>query len=141
MNELFSFIIIIFPVAFTILFIAYICSNYARYEITTNSLRLYGLYGKKIEKEFIIIDGIRIINLNEKSEYTPYLRTNGIGFPRYYEGWFRLKNREKALVLIRGKTKKAVYIPTRKNFSIILGTENPEGLVKSLNETNGDHQM
>jgi Bacterial PH domain len=137
MNELFVFMIIIFPVAFTILLIAYICSNYARYEITPNNLRLYGLYGKTIKKEFLVRDGIRIINLYEKSDYTPYLRTNAIGFPRYYEGWFRLKNREKALVLIRGKAKKAVYIPTRKNFSIILGTENPEGLVKSLNETNG----
>jgi hypothetical protein len=141
MNELFSVIIIIFPVIFTILLIVYIYSNYARYEITANSLRLYGLYGKNVNKEFIIKDGIRIINLNEKSDYTPYLRTNAIGFPRYYEGWFRLKNKEKALVLIRGKTKRAVYIPTRKNFSIILGTENPEGLVKSLNETNDDHNM
>jgi hypothetical protein len=139
LNEFFSFMIIIFPVAFTILLIAYIYSKHARYEITANSLRLYGLYGKDIKKEFIIRDGIRIINLYEKSAYTPYLRTNAIGFPRYYEGWFRLKNREKTLVLIRGKTKKAVYIPTRKNFSIILGTENPEGLVKSLNETNDNH--
>jgi PH (Pleckstrin Homology) domain-containing protein len=139
MNVFIGFIIIIFPVAFTILLVAYIYSNYARYEITANSLKLYGIYGKNIKKEFIIRDGIRIINLYEKSDYTPYLRTNAIGFPRYYEGWFRLKNREKALVLIRGKTKKAVYIPTRKNFSVILGTENPEGLVKSLNETYGDH--
>jgi hypothetical protein len=139
MNVLISFIIIIFPVVFTILLMIYIYSKYARYEITANSLRLYGLYGKSIKKEFIIKDGIRIINLDEKSDYTPYLRTNAIGFPRYYEGWFRLKNREKALVLIRGKTKKAVYIPTRKNFSIILGTENPEVLVKSLNESNDDH--
>jgi hypothetical protein len=139
MDELFSFIIFIFPVAFTILLIIYIYSNYARYEISANSLRLYGLYGKNIKKEFIIRDGIRIINLNEKSEYTPYLRTNAIGFPRYFEGWFRLRNREKALVLIRGKTKKAVYIPTTKNFSIILGTENPESLVKSLNDIDGNH--
>jgi hypothetical protein len=141
MNELFSFMIFIFPVGFAILLIVYIYSKYARYEITTNSLRLYGLYGKNINKEFIIKDGIRIINLNEKSDYVPYLRTNAIGFPRYYEGWFRLKNREKALVLIRGKTKKAVYIPTRKDFSIVLGTNDPEGLVKSINETNGDHHM
>ena len=133
--------IFIFPVGFAILLIVYIYSKYARYEITTNSLRLYGLYGKNINKEFIIKDGIRIINLNEKSDYVPYLRTNAIGFPRYYEGWFRLKNREKALVLIRGKTKKAVYIPTRKDFSIVLGTNDPEGLVKSINETNGDHHM
>lgn len=55
------------------------------------------------------------------------------------KAWFRLKNGEKALVLIRGRTKKAVYIPTRKNFSVILGTKNPEGLVKSLNETYDDH--
>jgi hypothetical protein len=139
MNVLISFIIIIFPVVFTILLMIYIYSKYARYEITANSLKLYGLYGKNIKKDFIIKEGIRIINLEEKSDYTPYLRTNDIGFPRYCEGWFRLKNREKALVLIRGKTKKAVYILTRKNFSIILGTENPEILIKSLNETNDEH--
>jgi hypothetical protein len=42
-------------------------------------------------------------------------------------------------VVIRGETKKAVYIQTRKNFSIILGAENPEVLVKSLTETNDDN--
>lgn len=86
MNESISFIIIIFPIAFTILLIAYIYSNYARYEITANSLRLYGLYGKNFKKEFIKRDGIRIINLYEKSDYIPYLRTNAIAFSRYYEG-------------------------------------------------------
>jgi hypothetical protein len=84
MNELFYFIIII-PVAFTLLLITYIYSNYARYEITTNSLRLYGLYRKNINRESIIKDGIRIINLNEKSDYMPILRMNGIGFPGYSE--------------------------------------------------------
>ena len=118
MNELFCFIIIIFPVVFTILLMIYIYSKYARYEITANSLKLYGLYGKNIKKEFIIKDGIRIINLDEKSDYTPYLRTNAIGFPRYYEGWFRLKNREKALVLIRGKTKRLYIFPLEKTFRL-----------------------
>jgi hypothetical protein len=139
MNVLISFIIIIIPVVFFVLLITYIFSNYARYEITSNSLRLYGLYGKNIKRELIIKESIKIINLDEKSDYIPVLRTNGIGFPGYSEGWFRLKNREKALVLIRGKTKKAVYIQTRKNFSIILGSENPEVLVKSITETNDDY--
>jgi PH (Pleckstrin Homology) domain-containing protein len=140
MNVLISFIIIIIPVVFFVLLITYIFSNYARYEITANSLRLYGLYGKNIKRDLIIKESIKIINLDEKSDYIPILRTNGIGFPGYSEGWFRLKNREKALVLIRGKTKKAVYIQTRKNFSIILGSENPEVLVKSITETNDDYR-
>ena len=140
MNVLISFIIIIIPVVFFVLLITYIFSNYARYEITANSLRLYGLYGKNIKRELIIKESIKIINLDEKSDFIPILRTNGIGFPGYSEGWFRLKNREKALVLIRGKTKKAVYIQTRKNFSIILGSKNPEVLVKSITETNDDYR-
>ena len=140
MNVLISFIIIIIPVVFFVLLITYIFSNYARYEITANSLRLYGLYGKNIKRELIIKESIKIINLDEKSDYIPILRTNGIGFPGYSEGWFRLKNREKALVLIRGKTKKAIYIQTRKNFSIILGSENPEVLVKSITEINDEYR-
>ena len=74
MNVLIRFIIIIFPVIFTILLMIYIYSKYARYEITANNLRLYGLYGKNIKKEFIIKEGIRIINLDEKSDYTPYYK-------------------------------------------------------------------
>ena len=118
MDVLINFIIIIFPVVFTTILMIYIYSKYARYEITANSLRLYGLYGKNIKKELIIKDGIRIINLDERSDYTPYLRTNAIGFPRYYEGGFRLKNREKALVLIRGKTKKVYIFPLEKTFRL-----------------------
>jgi hypothetical protein len=132
MNELVSVAILIFPISLFVFFIIYILSGYAHYEITDGNLRIKGIYRKTITINSILNEGIKIRDLKKLAEYRPYIRTNGIGFPGYYEGWFRLKNGEKCILLIRSKDKKIVYIPTKNNFSVILSSKNPERIIEII---------
>jgi PH (Pleckstrin Homology) domain-containing protein len=91
-------------------------SGYAHYEISDGNLLVKGIYRRTITINSITNKDIKIGDLKELGEFSPYLRTNGIGFPGYYEGRFRLKNGEKCILLIRTKDKKTFYMPAINNF-------------------------
>ena len=100
-------------------FIGYSVRN-TKFEVSEQGLRIKGgIYGRFIPKDEITREEVKIINLNLQKEYKPKLRTNGIGLPGYSEGWFKLKNNEKALLFVTDYSK-VVYIPTRQNYSVML---------------------
>ncbi len=104
----------------------------ARAEITPEGLRISGtIYRKYIPKEEIKEDEIKILNLNIEKEYRPKARTNGISLPGCKQGWFKLENGEKALLFVTDYSK-VIYIPTKKNFSLLLSVENPEEFIALL---------
>jgi hypothetical protein len=78
-----------------------------------------GLYSRFIPKEDINAEGVRVINLNIETGYQPKWRTNGAGFPGYSAGWFKLQNKEKALMFVTDRSN-VVYIPTNKSYSVLL---------------------
>ncbi|MGN6624753.1 MAG: hypothetical protein ACTHKK_11480 [Candidatus Nitrosocosmicus sp.] len=81
-------------------------SGYAHYEISDDSLRVKGIYRITITINSITNKDIKIRHLKELEVFSPYLRTDGIGFPGYYEGYLWLKNGEKCIMIIRNKDKK-----------------------------------
>jgi hypothetical protein len=113
-------------------FIGY-SSRHVSFELTDQGLRISrATYGRFIPKEEIAVDGVKVINLNLDSEYKPKLRTNGIGLPGYAEGWFKLKNNEKALLFVTDNSR-IVYIPTTRDYSVLLSVREAEefaGLTK-----------
>lgn len=86
-------------------------SGYAHYEISDGNLRVKGIYIRTITINSITNKDIKIRDLKEFGEFSPYLRTNGIGFFGYYKEWFRLKNGEKCICLLELKTKKQFICP------------------------------
>ncbi|HPT88747.1 MAG TPA: PH domain-containing protein [Bacillota bacterium] len=90
-------------------------------------------YGRTIRKDEIAIDGARIINLNEEPAYKPALRTNGIGLPGFQSGWFRLKNKEKALLFVT-VYQKVLYLPTTKDYSLLISVTDPETMLEKMKE-------
>ena len=90
-------------------------------------------YGRTIRKDEIAIDGARIINLNEEPAYKPALRTNGIGLPGFQSGWFRLKNKEKALLFVTDY-QKVLYLPTTKHYSLLISVTDPETMLEKMKE-------
>ena len=76
-------------------------------------------------------EGVRIIDLNTQTEYKPRIRTNGIGLPGYEEGWFKLRNNEKALLFVTDYSR-VVYIPTDKGYSLLLSVSSSEEFRRSL---------
>ena len=112
-------------------FIGYSVRN-TKFEVSEQGLRIKGgIYGRFIPKENLVDGEVKIINLNLQKEYKPKLRTNGIGLPGYSEGWFKLKNNEKALLFVTDYSK-VVYIPTDKGYSVLLSVSNPEEFRQSM---------
>jgi hypothetical protein len=106
-------------------FIAYSSKN-VRFELSDEGLRISrSLYGRFIPREEIAAEAVRVVDLNIDSEYKPKRRTNGAGLPGYAEGWFKLKNDEKALLFVTDCSS-VVYIPTRKDYSVLLSVREAE---------------
>jgi hypothetical protein len=86
-----------------------------------------GFYGRFIPAEDIDKEGVKVVNLDVDSDYQPRWRTNGAGLPGYSAGWFKLANKEKALVFLTDRSR-VVYIPTNKEYSVLLSVREAEEL-------------
>jgi hypothetical protein len=101
------------------------------FEVTPEGLRIQGsLYGRLIPASELNLDQARIVDLSATPELRPKWRTNGIGLPGYQAGWFRLNNKEKALLFLNRS--RALYIPTKSGYSLLISPEDPEGLITAL---------
>ncbi|MFC2044929.1 PH domain-containing protein [Chloroflexota bacterium] len=103
-----------------------------KFEMGDRHLQIKGdVYSRSTPRGWLVKEGVRIINLNIEPEYQLRLRTNGINLPGYQEGWFKLKNNEKALLCITNYTK-VVYIPTTKDYSVLLNVNRPDELHQTI---------
>lgn len=115
------------------LFISYgYQAKHLAFTVNDQGLRIGpGLYGRFIPKEEIDTAGVKVVNLQVESEYKPKWRTNGASMPGYAAGWFRLANKEKALVFVTDRSS-VVYIPTTANYSVMLSVREADELVKLI---------
>ncbi len=108
-----------------LVFIGYSSRN-TRFEVSEQGLRIKGgIYGRFIPREVIDSQNIQILDLNASTAYKPGRKTNGAALPGYNEGWFKLKNGEKALLFVTDRSS-VVYIPTSQNYSVMLSVSNPD---------------
>ena len=66
-------------------------------------------------------------------DYQPKWRTNGAGLPGYAAGWFKLRNKEKALVFLTDRSR-VVYIPTNKDYSVLLSVREAEEFADAIQQ-------
>lgn len=113
----------------------YISANKIQYVITDDGLTIKNalFYSRFIPKEQIIPQQIKMVNLAQDQSFAPTVRTNGIGLPGFLSGWFRLKNKEKALLFITNR-EKALYIPTRQNYVLLVSTTDPDHMLAIMQE-------
>ena len=105
-----------------------------KFVITDDGLRIErALYGRNISKDSLVTQDVRIINLLEETTYGPRIRTNGVGLPGYLQGWFRLKNREKALLFLTNRAQ-VVYIPTKDGYSVMLSVAEPKVFLREVSK-------
>jgi len=130
--ELF-FMLVAIVVGAMFVYFGYSARN-TKFVINNEELRIEGaLYGRVISKDLLVTQDVRIINLIEDSTYKPRIRTNGVGLPGYLEGWFRLKNREKALLFVTNR-KQVVYIPAKDGYSVLLSVTEPEEFLREVRQ-------
>lgn len=73
----------------------------------------------------------RPIDLDERPEYRPLLKTNGMALPGFQSGWFRMRNGGKAFVARVGG-QRVLRIPTARGFDLILQARQPQALLERL---------
>ena len=114
-------------------FISY-SSRHVTFMVSDQGLRISkAMYGRFIPREQIAAEEIKVIDLNVDSQYKPKLRTNGIGLPGYAEGWFKLQNKEKALLFVTDRSS-VVYIPTKKDYSVLLSVKETDEFAELIKQ-------
>lgn len=109
-------------------------SRHVSFEVSPEGLRISGdIYGRFVPASSLVASEAREINLAYDAEHRPAMRMNGTGLPGYWAGWFRLRNREKALVFVTDRSH-AVYVPTRDGYSLLLSPAEPAAFISSLKE-------
>lgn len=110
-------------------------ARHLTFSVNDQGLRIGpGLYGRLIPAGDIDKTGVRVVNLNAETSYRPKSRTNGSSLPGFNEGWFKLENKEKALVFVTDRSS-VVYVPTYKNYVLLLSVREADefaGAIRSL---------
>jgi len=107
-------------------------SQYASFDVSPNGLRLQGdLFGRRIAASALIVGEARAMDLTREPEYRPASRRVGTALPGYAAGWFRLRNKMKALVYLTDRTRVA-YLPTQEGYVVLLSVADPERFVQVL---------
>jgi hypothetical protein len=107
-------------------------SRGARFEVSPAGLRLRGdFYGRFIPAGELRAADARRVDLAREPSLRLRFRTLGTGLPGYQAGWFRLAGGDKALVYLTDRSR-AVHIPTRNGYSLILTPADPDRFLASL---------
>ena len=89
------------------------------------------LYGRTIPWPSLAVAQARVVDLRETSELRPTLRTNGVGLPGYRAGWFRLRERGRALLFVTDPSR-VVALPTREGYTLLLSVRRPEAFLAAV---------
>ena len=90
-------------------------------------------YSTSMPLSELILDQARVIDLHERTEFNPGMRSNAYALAGFKSGHFRLKNGEKAFVAIAGE-RRALWLPTTRGKGLLLQPRQPEALLTRLRE-------
>ncbi|MBV9852413.1 MAG: hypothetical protein JO250_22335 [Armatimonadetes bacterium] len=121
--------LVVFCVAGLVLYTAGSMRN-VQFLVSADALRVVGdLFGRTIPRSVLRAGEGRLVSL--EGAYRPVWKTCGTGSPGYLAGWFRLANREKALLFVTDATR-IVYLPTTQGYSVLLSVAEPEEFLRAL---------
>ena len=89
------------------------------------------IYGRSVPRGELKLAEARAVDLEQEPTLKPRLRTNGVGLPNYRVGWFRLRDRERALCFLTS-TDRVLYLPTTQSYALLVSAENPSALLSAL---------
>lgn len=88
-------------------------------------------YKRRLDWAQLRLDEARVANLDEHTHLKPTYKSNGTSVPGFRSGWFRLRNREKALVAMGGGPRVA-WVPTTEGYGLLLQPRQPQALLDHL---------
>ena len=90
-------------------------------------------YRRKLTVTELRLDEARVVDLAERTEFKPMLKTNGTSLPGFHSGWFRLRNRSRAFVAIAAGPR-VLWLPTTRGYDLLLQPRQPQALLQHLRE-------
>lgn len=90
-------------------------------------------YTRRVALAELQLDQARVVDLDERTEFKPALKTNGYALPGFKSGHFRLHDGEKAFVAIAGGPR-ALWLPTTSGKGLLLQPNQPDALLQHLRE-------
>jgi len=105
-----------------------------RLALSNDSLEVKtSFYSRIVPLSELKLDEARVIDLEERTEFKPGVKTNGYAVPGFHSGHFRLRNREKAFVAIAGE-RRALWLPTIHDTGLLLQPLQSDALLDRLRE-------
>lgn len=104
-----------------------------RLALSGDSLEVKTSFSRMVPLSELKLDEARVIDLDERTEFKPGVKTNGYSVPGFHSGHFRLRNREKAFVAIAGE-RRALWLPTAHDAGLLLQLQQPDALLNRLRE-------
>ena len=124
--------VLLMPLALVVVLAAVFWPRQLHVEVTPDAVTIRGsVYGRSVPRSELNLDQARVVDLEREPGLKPRLRTNGVGLPNYRVGWFRLRDRERALCFLT-RTDRVVYLPTLQNYALLVSAENPDALLNAL---------
>lgn len=88
-------------------------------------------YRRRLALAELALDQARVVDVDERTEFRPLLKTNGTSLPGFQSGWFRLRNRQRAFVARAGGSR-LLWIPTTQGYGLLLQPAQPRALLDRL---------
>ena len=79
------------------------------------------------------LDQARVVDLDERTELKPTLKTNGFSIPGFHSGWFLLRNRRRSFVAIADGRRK-LWLPGSGRHDLLIEPSDPAALLARLRE-------
>jgi hypothetical protein len=82
------------------------------------------------------LDAARVIELDRERELRPVFRLFGTSLPGFHAGWFRLRDKARAFLLVTDRHR-VLLLPRREAGPLLLSAERPEALLEALRRARG----
>ena len=79
------------------------------------------------------LEQARVVDLDERTELRPTLKTNGFSIPGFHSGWFLLRNRRRTFVAVVDGRRK-LWLPGAGRHDLLLEPADPAALLARLRE-------
>lgn len=92
-----------------------------------------GLFTHRLPIDRIDLERARVVNLDERTELRPALKTFGMSLPGYQAGHFRLREKLGKVFCLVTDRRRVLWLPRRSgNDQVLLSLEQPQALLDAL---------
>ena len=97
---------------------------------------LIGIFGwKKVPMSELDLDAAVVLDLEQHRELQPTFKLAGTSMPGYRSGWFRLRDKRTAYLLLTD-WRRVLVLPKRDGKVILLSPQRPDALLDALRRAN-----